>query len=174
MSHMLRKVSVFLIGFSLCWGSMMIAMPSTFAQGPGNIEPEQRLPSAGLLDRAGPQVRAEGAVELQNGFSVDLDTGDVGLTSGDVQFLAPAGEDAILVPVNGAKWVRHFGLGQPTYQSCTDIAGITWGTPAFTMSRVSIGDDFCVYTKQGRYGILTIEGIRPLLRRLTVSFTLWE
>ena len=102
-------------------------------------------------------VLSSGKVDLQQTYSLDLDTGTLSPSSSDrdVWFRAVSAVEKYFIPQNGAEF-RNMGTSVPSLDDCEDASLSSNQIP---LGDLSTGDWLCFETNLGNTGRMEIEGI---------------
>ncbi len=118
-----------------------------------------------------PVLAADGDLDLDQTYSVDLDTGTIGSADRDLWFEAVSALEKYYTPRNGARFTQWGGSAP----SLSDCMGATLSTAKIPLGDVDVGDWLCYETNQGNYGRLEVEGLTPgSPQTLKLDFKTWD
>ncbi len=115
----------------------------------------------------GPVTFSTGPINLQQTFSADLDTGNVGGAGSDIWYQAVSPVEKYLTPRPGAA-ISFSGGAQRGYAGCSTASYTTNRLPLWT---VPIGSYVCVKTNQGRYSEFRLNGFTGTT--MILGYTTW-
>jgi hypothetical protein len=117
-------------------------------------------------------IRNRGTLAIRQTFRADLDSGQIGVSSGDdVWFAADTATERFLQPTNGAA-LAAMGTTAPGLSACTSA---TLGAQRLPVGRLQAGVFLCVRTNEGRFSQLKVvqpAGASPGI--LTVEYVTWN
>lgn len=119
---------------------------------------------------ASPVVYKSGLLEIPQTWTVNLDNGTLGPSSGaDIHYKVNVNSNHILDFLGPAKQMSR----QPSFEDCSNAQ---MDSPSIPITSMSLGTYFCYVTDEGRFGFLEYAGsdATPDTGKLYLEFTTWN
>jgi len=116
-------------------------------------------------------IHSAGQFELNAGFAIDLDSGQIDASLGDIRLVTADGQTQLVLAASQVRWLPFF-VTDWDYRECFS-AKIGHSNPV-PIRDLSPGDFLCVATDDNRISAVRIDQVRPLLRRISGTYRTWE
>lgn len=121
--------------------------------------------------RSAARTHSTGAVELDQTYLVDFDTGRVGREGADLWFQAETADLLYLSPVGGAR----IGVGNRANRGYDGCSSARMSRNRVSLRDVPVGSYICIMTGEGRVSQFRMNGIsRGSPKRLSLGYTTWR
>lgn len=119
----------------------------------------------------GAATHSTGPIELNQTYTVDLDTGRVGRDGADLWFQAETRDLLYLTPIGGAK----IGVGNRSNRGRDGCASARMSTNRVSLRDVPVGSYVCMMTGEGRISQFRLNDVsRGSPKQLSLGYTTWR